>query len=103
MTEYLVIGDRVAVDVTPPKTTVGGLIIPEGAKNEAQEGTIVAVGPDVKSPLITPGQRVIFGRFAGTVFVRHGEQIKVVREEDIMLIYPSHLEATDHEQRRLAS
>lgn len=86
MNEMTVIGDRIAVDVTPPTHSQGGLILPEFAKNEAENGVILNCGPDVHSSALVPGAHVVFGRFAGTVFKLDAKHLKIVREEDIMLV-----------------
>lgn len=87
-----VIGDRILLDVTLEKKTSGGLIIPEIAKNDAESGIIMDVGPQVESPLLRYGVKVIFGRYAGTMFKFDYREYKVVREEDIMLILPPPIE-----------
>ena len=68
----------------------GGIIIPDTAKEKPQEGKVVAVGPgkkedgkviamDVKS-----GDRVLFGKYAGSEIKLDGEEHLILREEDIL-------------------
>ena len=70
--------------------SVGGIIIPDTAKEKPQEGKVVAVGPgrredgkvitlDVKA-----GDRVLFGKYAGTEIKLDGEEHLILREEDIL-------------------
>ena len=86
--EIQVIGDRIALDVTPPNRSRGGLLIPSFALHETEHGVILCCGPEVHSSALAPGVHVVFGRFAGSPFEVDGRNIKVVREEDIMLIIP---------------
>ena len=71
--------------------TAGGLYIPDSAKEKPQEGEVVAVGkgkllengsrvePDVKE-----GDRVLFGKYAGTEVKLDGEELLIMREEEIL-------------------
>jgi|SRR5436309_10133611 len=70
--------------------SAGGIIIPDTAKEKPQEGKVVAVGPgkkedgkviamDVKS-----GDRVLFGKYAGSEIKLDGEEHLILREEDIL-------------------
>jgi chaperonin GroES len=71
--------------------TAGGLYIPDTAKEKPQEGEVVAVGkgkllengsrvePDVKE-----GDRVLFGKYAGTEIKIEGEELLIVREDEIL-------------------
>jgi chaperonin GroES len=71
----------------------GGIIIPDTAKEKQQEGEVVAVGegkvladgkripPDVKV-----GDRVLFGKYAGTEVTVSDELLLIVREEEILSI-----------------
>ncbi|MDD5722565.1 MAG: co-chaperone GroES [Syntrophales bacterium] len=84
--------DRVIVKrVEEEQKTAGGIIIPDSAKEKPQEGEVVAVGPgkwddngkriglDVKE-----GNRVLFGRYAGTEIKIDGEEHIFMREDDIL-------------------
>jgi chaperonin GroES len=71
--------------------TKGGIIIPDTAKEKPQEGEVVAVGTgkvfeDGKIvPLeIKKGDRVLFGKYAGTEVKVEGEELLMMREEDIL-------------------
>jgi len=85
------LSDRVVVRrVDEEEKTAGGIIIPDTAKDKPQEGTIVAVGPgrtedgktiklDVKK-----GDRILFGKYAGTEIKLDGEEHIIMREDDIL-------------------
>lgn len=85
--------DRVVVRriETSDSTTAGGLFIPDTAKEKPQEGEVVAVGkgkmldsgtrvePDVKA-----GDRVLFGKFSGSEVKLDGEELLIMREDEIL-------------------
>jgi chaperonin GroES len=71
--------------------TKGGIIIPDSAKEKPQEGEIVAIGSgkildDGKLiPLeVKTGDRVLFGKYAGTEIKMDGEDFLMMKEEDIL-------------------
>ena len=84
--------DRVIVRRLGEETkTKGGIIIPDSAKEKPQEGEVVAVGSgkvleDGKViPLeIKKGDRVLFGKYSGTEVKVDGEELMMMREEDIL-------------------
>mgnify|MGYP005842014945 CR=1 FL=1 len=72
---------------------VGGIIIPDTAKEKPQRGMIVAVGKgkildngNRVTPELKVGDRVIFSKYSGTEFKVDDEKYLVVREEDILAI-----------------
>lgn len=84
--------DRVIVRrLGEEEKTKGGIIIPDTAKEKPQEGEVVAVGTgkileDGKVvPLeIKKGDRVLFGKYSGTEVKVDGEELLMMREEDIL-------------------
>lgn len=84
--------DRVIVKrLEEEEKTKGGIIIPDTAKEKPQQGKVVAVGKgkideDGKViPLeVKPGDRVLFGKYAGTEIKIEGEEHLIMREEDIL-------------------
>jgi len=71
--------------------TAGGIIIPDTAKEKPMEGEIVSVGPGArneKGELIAPevkaGDRVLFGKYAGTDVTINGEDLVIIKENDVM-------------------
>jgi len=84
--------DRVIVRrLGEEEKTKGGIIIPDTAKEKPQEGEVVAVGTgkvldDGKVlPLeIKKGDRVLFGKYSGTEVKIDGEELLMMREEDIL-------------------
>ena len=84
--------DRVLVRrVEADEKTAGGIIIPDSAKEKPAEGEVVAVGPgkrDEAGRIVTMdvkvGDRVLFGKYSGQTVKVQGEELLVMREEDIM-------------------
>ncbi len=84
--------DRVAVRrLDQEEKTRGGIIIPDTAKEKPQEGEVIAVGPGVRDergelvPLdVKVGDRVLFGKWSGTEVKIDGEEILIMKENDIM-------------------
>ena len=84
--------DRVIVKRVEDKEerSVGGIIIPDTAKEKPQEGLVVAVGPGrredgkVVAPDVKKGDRVLFGKYTGSEIKLDGEEHLILREEDIL-------------------
>ena len=91
---YELYDDRVLVKpAAAEEKTAGGIIIPDTAKEKPQKGTVVAVGPGKKnedgklSPVdVKVGDKVLFGKYSGTTVKVDGEELLVMREEDIMAV-----------------
>jgi chaperonin GroES len=86
--------DRVIVKrIEEEETTKGGIIIPDTAKEKPVEGKVVAVGGGKlldngkKQPLeVKTGDKVLFGKYAGTDIQIEGEEHLIMREDDIIAI-----------------
>ena len=86
--------DRVIVKrVDEEEKTKGGIIIPDTAKEKPVEGKVVAVGDGKvsddgkKIPLeVKAGDKVLFGKYAGTEIQIDGEENIIMREDDIIAI-----------------
>ena len=84
--------DRVLIKrVEEEQKTKGGIIIPDTAKEKPAEGKVIAVGngkvlDDGKvQPLeVKKGDRVLFGKYSGTEVTVDGEELLMMREEDIL-------------------
>ena len=84
--------DRILVQrIEEEETTKGGIIIPDSAKEKPQEGRVVAVGngkvleDGSTQPLdVKKGDRLLFGKYAGTeVTLEDGDHI-IIREDDVL-------------------
>lgn len=89
--------DRVLIRrLEQEEKSAGGIIIPDTAKEKPMEGKIVAVGAGHKAEdgKVTPldvkvGDRVLFGKWAGTEVTLDGEELVIVKESDIMGVLAS--------------
>jgi chaperonin GroES len=84
--------DRILVQrVEEEKTTKGGIIIPDTAKEKPAEGKVVAVGNGKVSEdgkrialEVKKGDRILFGKYSGTEVKISGEEYLIMREEDVL-------------------
>ena len=84
--------DRVVVErIDAEEKTKGGIIIPDSAKEKPSQGEVTAVGPggrDEAGKLIPidlkVGDRVLFGKWAGTEVLINGEDRLILKESDIL-------------------
>jgi chaperonin GroES len=84
--------DRVLVRrIESDDKTVGGIIIPDTAKEKPQEGEVVAVGPGARDDTgavqaldVKPGDRILFGKWSGTEVRIGGEDLLIMKESDIL-------------------
>ena len=84
------LSDRVLVLPNPAEEkTVGGLFIPDSAKEKPLMGKVVAVGPgtaDIKME-VKEGDTVLYGKFAGTELNIDGVDYLIMRQNDILAVY----------------
>ena len=88
------LGDRLIVEVLEEEeTTTSGIVLPDTAKEKPQEGEILAVGPgrtldDGKREAldVKVGQKVLYGKYAGTEFKVDEEELLIVSQKDILAI-----------------
>ena len=78
--------DRVIVKrLDTERKTASGIVIPDNAAEKPDQGEVVAVGPGKLIPVdLKPGDRVLFGKYAGQTVKVEGDELLVMREEDIM-------------------
>jgi chaperonin GroES len=84
--------DRIIVQrIEEEEQRVGGIIIPDTAKEKPQQGKVVAVGKGriEKDGKITPldvkaGDTVLFGKYAGQEIKIDGEEVLIIREEEVL-------------------
>ena len=88
------LNDRVLVKrIEEVQVTKGGIVIPDTAKEKPIEGKVIAVGPGKMSDAgarmtlqLKEGDRVLFGKYAGTEIKMEGEEYLMMREEDILAV-----------------
>ena len=84
--------DRVLVRrIEGDEKTVGGLIIPETAKEKPQQGDVISVGAgdrtadgEVIALQVKSGDRILFGKFSGSEIRLDGEDLLIMKESDIL-------------------
>ena len=84
--------DRVIVKrLESERTTAAGIVIPDSAGEKPDQGEVLAVGPGKRDdagkiiPMdVKVGDRELFGKYAGQTVKVEGEELLVMREEDIM-------------------
>jgi chaperonin GroES len=84
--------DRIIVKRSDPETkTASGIVIPDSAGEKPEQGEVLAVGPGKRNdqgervkPDVKPGDKVIFGKYGGQTVKLGGDEVLVLREEDIL-------------------
>ena len=84
--------DRVLVRrVEAEEKTLGGIIIPDTAKEKPQEGEVVSVGPGARDDQgkvnaleLKAGDRILFGKWSGTEVKVDGQDLLIMKESDIL-------------------
>lgn len=83
------LADRVIVEVSPAEEkTASGIIIPDTAKEKPQQGLVVAVGGGKKDEPMTVkvGDKILYGKYAGTEIQHDGKEYLIMRESDIFAV-----------------
>lgn len=82
------LADRVLVLPAPVEEKVGGIIIPDTAKEKPLNGTIVAVGEGTKDEkmILKEGDNVLYGKYAGTELEYEGKKYLMMRQSDVLAI-----------------
>ena len=83
------LADRVLVKPAPAEEkTLGGIIIPDSAKEKPLKGEIVAVGNGTKDEemVLKPGDQVLYGKYSGTELNLEGETYLIMRQSDVLAI-----------------
>ena len=86
--------DRVIVKrLDEERTSPGGIVIPDSAAEKPVQGKIVAVGKgkiledgNVRPLDVKVGDKILFGKYSGTEVKVEGEELLVMREEDVMAV-----------------
>jgi chaperonin GroES len=83
------LADRVLVEPAPAEEkTAAGIIIPDTAKEKPQKGTVIAIGTGKKDEPMTvkTGDKILYGKYAGTEINVEGTDYLIMRESDILAI-----------------
>ncbi len=84
--------DRVVIEpVEQEEKTLGGIIVPDTAKEKPVQGKILATGPGVRNedgalqPLdVKKGDAILYGKYSGTEIKIDGKELVIMRESDIL-------------------
>lgn len=83
------LADRVLIKPAPAEEkTVGGIIIPDTAKEKPLQGSVLAVGNGTKDEQIVlkEGDTVLYGKYSGTEVELDGEKYLIMRQSDVLAI-----------------
>ena len=83
------LADRVLVaPAAAEEKTIGGIIIPDTAKEKPLQGTVVAAGNGSKDEemVLKVGDTVLYGKYAGTEIEFEGEKYLIMRQSDVLAI-----------------
>ena len=86
------LNDRVLVKaIEKEDERIGGIIVPDTAKEKPQEGEVVAVGSGKlledgsrQAPCVDIGDKILYGKYAGTEIKHDGQDYLIMREDDIL-------------------
>ncbi len=87
--------DRIIVKrVDAIRTTASGLVIPDTATEKPEQGEVIAVGTgrlmqdgSVRPLHVQPGQQILFGKYASQTVTVDGEELLVMREDDVLAVF----------------
>lgn len=89
MTNVKPLADRVLIrPVAAEEKTVGGIIIPDTAKEKPLRGEVIAVGKGTKDEemVLKQGDQVLYGKYAGTELELDGEKLLIMRQSDVLAV-----------------
>ena len=87
--------DRLVVKpIEAEETSLGGIIIPDAAKEKPTKGEVIAVGEgkfieatgNVRAPKVKVGDKVIYGQYSGSAYKQDGVEYKIIKEDDVLAI-----------------
>lgn len=84
------LADRVLIQPTPAEeTTLSGIIIPDSAKEKPLKGTVIAAGKGTKDEemILKEGDKVLYGKYAGTEIELDGEKYLIMRQTDVLGVF----------------
>ena len=81
------LADRVLISPAPAEEkTIGGIIIPDTAKEKPLQGEVVAVGTGTKDEemILKVGDTVLYGKYSGTELELEGKKYLIMRQSDVL-------------------
>ena len=88
------LGDRIVVKpLEAQEKTKGGIVLPDTAKEKPQEGKVMAVGKgkvlesgQTQTLEVKVGDKILYGKYSGSEISQDGEDLLIMREEDVVAI-----------------
>ena len=82
------LADRVLVLPAQAEEKVGGIIIPDTAKEKPQHGAVVAVGQGAKDEpmVLKEGDEILYGKYSGTEIEFEGTKYLIMRQSDVLAV-----------------
>ena len=82
------LADRVLILPAAAEEKVGGIIIPDTAKEKPLHGTVVAAGNGTKDEemILKEGDEVLYGKYSGTELEHEGKKYRIMRQSDVLAI-----------------
>lgn len=82
------LADRVLVKAAAAEEKIGGIIIPDTAKEKPLKGEVIAVGNGTKDEemILKAGDTVLYGKYAGTEVELDGEKYLIMRQSDVLAV-----------------
>ena len=82
------LADRVLILPAPAEEKIGGIIIPDTAKEKPLRGKVVAAGNGTKDEemILKEGDTVLYGKYAGTELEFEGEKYLIMRQQDVLAV-----------------
>lgn len=83
------LGDRVLIEpVEAEEKSAGGIYIPDKAQEKPPEGIVLSVGPgtDKISMTLKEGDRIMYGKYAGTELEHEGKKLLIMNEYDVLVV-----------------
>ena len=83
------LADRVLIEpAAAEEKTIGGIIIPDTAKEKPLQGKVIAVGKGTKDEemVLKAGDEVLYGKYSGTELEFEGEKYLMMRQSDVLAV-----------------
>ncbi len=82
------LADRIIVKAAAAEEKIGGIIIPDTAKEKPLKGEVLAVGNGTKDEemVLQVGDTVLYGKYAGTEVELEGEKFLIMRQSDVLAV-----------------
>ena len=82
------LADRVLIEPAPAEEKVGGIVIPDTAKEKPLHGKVIAAGTGTKDEemILKEGDEVIYGKYSGTELEFEGNKYLMMRQSDVLAV-----------------